>query len=214
MKITIFGAAGDVGSRMVAEALARNHAVTAVIRKASQLKELPQGVIAKVAELQDGTNLNALFNDQDIVISAVRPPQGAEATLVSLTQTLINAARTSGVRILLVGGASSLKMPDQSGHTVLTAPNFLPASVVPIAKACFAQYELCLAETKADWTYLAPSAMLVPGTRTGIYRTGKNHLLTDETGQSRISMEDLAVAMLDEAETPQYKRQRFTAANT
>ena len=102
-------------------------------------------------------------------------------------------------------------MPD-GGDTVLTAPGFLPDSVLPIARACQAQYELCLAEREADWCYLSPPAMLMPGDRSGRYRTGGDVLLTDPAGQSRISMEDFAVALLDEAETPHHAGERFTVA--
>ncbi len=73
-----------------------------------------------------------------------------------------------------------------------------------------AQYELCLGETRAAWTYLSPLGMLEPGERTGRYRLGADTLLVDEGGVSRISMEDLAVAMLDEAEAPKHVRRAFT----
>ena len=94
--------------------------------------------------------------------------------------------------------------------TVLSAPGFLPSSAIPIALACQKQYELCLAETRVDWTYLSPAAMLEPGERTGRYRLGADTLVADEHGISRISMEDFAVAVLDEAETPKHTRQPFT----
>ena len=49
-----------------------------------------------------------------------------------------------------------------------------------------------------------------PGTRTGKYRVGKDHLLIDDKGESRISLEDYAVAMIDEMEQPKHHRERFT----
>ena len=131
---------------------------------------------------------------QDLAISALRPPDGQEDALVTLTGSMLDAAALSQVPVLIVGGAASLRMPGQNGATVLTARGFLPESVRPIAQACFDQYELCTAETRADWSYLCPPAMLSPGDRTGRYRLGSDFLLFDSGGVSRISMEDFAVA--------------------
>ena len=103
-------------------------------------------------------------------------------------------------------------MPGQDDITVLTAPDFLPDDVVPIAQACFAQHEICLNETHADWTYLNPPAMLAPGKRTGAFRLGRKELMFDANGNSAISMEDLAVVLLDEAENPKHRQVSFTAA--
>lgn len=60
-----------------------------------------------------------------------------------------------------------------------------------------------------DWTFLSPSAMFVPGERTGKFRLGRDELLTSNVGSS-ISFEDYAIAMVDEIENPQHPRQRFT----
>ena len=125
---------------------------------------------------------------------------------------MLAAAAEVGIRLLIVGGAASLRLPGQNGATVLTAPGFLPEAVRPIAKASFAQYELCRADAAADWTYLSPPAALAPGARLGRYREGLDDLLLDAAGESRISMEDLAVALLDEAETPTHRGERFTVA--
>jgi putative NADH-flavin reductase len=132
--------------------------------------------------------------------------------LVSLTRSVLDAAARSSLRVLVIGGAASLKMPDQSGDTVLTAPGFLPDAAVPIAKACQAQYELCAVERRVDWSYLCPPAMLTPGVRTGRYRLGSDTLLVDADEKSAISMEDFAVALIDEAEAPRHKKARFTVA--
>ena len=166
--------------------------------------------MADVAKAGEAVRLMA---GQDLAISAIRPPDGQEDALVPLTRSLLDGAAAARLRVLVVGGAASLKMPDGSGATVLAAPGFLPEAVLPIARACFAQYELCMAETRADWSYLCPPAMLSPGERRGRYRLGSDVLLTDADGGSRISMEDFAVALLDEAETPKHKRVRFTVAN-
>lgn len=213
MRIIVFGARGDVGSRVVAEAGQRGHTVTAVVRARAQLADLPPGVTGVVADVADTPALADLMAGYDLAVSAVRPPDGLEDTLVPLTGSVLSAAAQAGIRVLIVGGAASLKLPDQSDATVLTAEGFLPTSVVPIARACNAQYELCAAEKRARWAYLSPPALLRPGTRTGTYRVGSDVLLVDAEGNSEISMEDFAVALIDEAEMPRHTRARFTVAH-
>lgn len=210
MKIAIMGAAGAVGKHIVDEALSRGHDVTGIARKEAQSNGFPKGVRGKVADISNPQEVTSTAKAQDVVISAVRPPEGQEASLVAMTRSLLEGTLAAGVRLILVGGAARLQLPDGSGETVLSAPGFLPESVVAIAKACQEQYELCMAETRADWTYVSPAAMLEPGERTGTYRLGGDTLVTDTSGVSRISMADLAVALLDEAETPRHRRQAFT----
>jgi len=212
MKITVFGAAGDVGSRIATEALSRGHTVSAVVRNANQFKKLPTGAIPCIGDAMNSQDVSRLTSGQDLIISALRPPEGQEQLLVPLTRSILDGAIQSKARVLIVGGAASLKMPGQDDITVLTAPDFLPDDVVPIAQACFAQHETCLNDTQADWTYLNPPAMLTPGKRTGAYRLGHNELMLDANGNSAISMEDLAVVLLDEAENPKHSQVSFTAA--
>ncbi len=212
MNIIVFGARGDVGKRIVLEALARNHSVTAVVRNKAQIDALPPSVTPQVADVLDTDQVAKLMIGFDLAISAVRPPDGQEKILIDLTQSVLEAAAQTGVRVLVVGGAASLKVPGLNGHTVLTAPGFLPEEIVPIAKACQAQFELCESENSADWTYLCPPALLMPGDRMGRYRTGTDELVVDTEGNSTIAMEDFAVAMIDEAETARHRRERFTVA--
>ncbi len=213
MKVIIFGAAGNVGSRIVSEALARNHQVSAVVRKPEQLEKLPaqvQGIIGDATSPNDVAKFSA---GHDLVITAVRPPSGDEQLLVPITQSILEGAGRSGVRVLVVGGAASLRIPGRQDTTVLTAENFLPDAVKPIATACFAQHQAVEQVTETAWAYLSPPAMLVPGVRTGNYRLGSDELLYDDAGNSQISMEDFAVVLLDEGEKPAHHQVRFTAAN-
>lgn len=212
MKITVFGAAGDVGSRAVTEALSRGHEVSAVVRNVAQIDRLPNAAIACVGDAGDANDVARLTKGQDLVISAIRPPTGNEDQLATLTQAILDGSTCSGTRALIVGGAASLKMPGQNDVTVMTAPDFLPDAVLPIARACVAQYALICNNTKANWSYLCPPAMLTPGARTGAYRLGTDELLVDKEGNSAISMEDFAVVLLDEAEQPKHNLIRFTAA--
>ncbi|MEX0731725.1 MAG: NAD(P)H-binding protein [Aquisalimonadaceae bacterium] len=213
MNITVYGATGSVGRRIVGEALARGHNVTGVARTKAQLDMLPDNVNPCAADVCDQQQLFPTIKGQDLAISALRPPEGYEDTLVPLTHAVLEGAAAAGVRVLFVGGAARLLVPSapqRKGETVLSTPDFLPASAVAIARACQAQYEHCLRETRVDWTYLSPAAMLEPGDRTGRYRLGTDTLVVDESGESRISIEDFAVAMLDEAEAPKHVRRAFT----
>lgn len=212
MKIIIFGAVGNVGSRIVSEALARGHQVSAVVRNTDQLYKLPQAVQGYSGDAQNISDVAKLAAGHDLVISAVRPPSGDEQLLVPITQAILAGASESGIRVLVVGGAASLKIPGQQDTTVLSAENFLPEDVKAIAVACFAQHQAVEQVNNTDWAYLSPPAMLVPGVRTGQYRLGTDELLYDKDGNSKISMEDFAVALIDEAEQARHRQTRFTVA--
>jgi len=212
MRITIFGAVGDVGSRIATEAVSRGHDVTAVVRRAEQITELPNTLSGQLADAANSASVAKLGEGQDLIISAIRPPEGSEYLLPELTKSVLDGAAKANTRVLIVGGAASLKVPGLNGHTVLSAPDFLPSSVVNIARACQEQFEIFKSDTEANWSYLCPPAMLTPGIRTGKYRLGSDELVVDTDGLSAISMEDFAVAMLDEAEHPRHTRKRFTAA--
>ncbi|GAA1274553.1 NAD(P)-dependent oxidoreductase [Kitasatospora nipponensis] len=207
LRLTVFGASGAVGSRVVAEALRRGHAVTAVVRSPESLAALPGEVTGYLADATDAEAVTKLTDGQDVVIGATRPASGREPELAAVTEAMLTAVARGGGRLLLVGGAATLLV---DGTPLMDTPDF-PAQLGPIAQACREQYETCLAAgPESDWTYLAPPAELSPGVRTGHYRLGRDELLTDEAGRSAVSMEDLAVALLDEAERPQHRRARFT----
>lgn len=212
MNIIIFGAAGEVGSRIVAEALTREHCVTAVVRNTVQLNQFASGVTTFLGDAENINEVARLTANQDLAISAIRPATGQEHKLITATESILDGVAQSGIRTIIVGGAASLKLPGQGDTTVLTAPDFLPVEVMSIARACFAQHQVCKANQQADWTYLSPPAMLVPGIRTGKFRLGIDELIVDMRGVSQISMEDFAVVLLDEAEEPKHRRSRFTAA--
>jgi len=194
MRITVFGATGAVGREVVAEARARGHEVLPASRATGMDATSP----ADVARLGAG---------QDLVINATRPQPGHEAELVAVARALFAGLRGSGTRLLLVGGAATLRT--LGGFLVQDAPDF-PAALLPIANACAEQHAVCRTESEVDWVYLSPPAALEPGPRTGRYRLGADDLITDASGASRISNADLAVALLDETERPKHHRTRFT----
>ncbi|WP_280402241.1 NAD(P)-dependent oxidoreductase [Nocardia carnea] len=211
MRITVFGAAGQVGSRVVTEALSRGHRVTAVLRDPARAAELPRAAETRIGDAADTDGIAALLTGQDLAIGATRPAAGQENELITTTASLTVGAARAGVRLLLVGGAATLTVPGTDGLTVLEEPGF-PESLRPIARACADQLAVCRAATRTDWTYLSPPAQLHAGVRTGRYRLGRDTLVVDRDGMSALSYEDLAVVLLDEAERPAHRGIRFTAA--
>ncbi|MGW2250840.1 NAD(P)-dependent oxidoreductase [Kitasatospora sp. NPDC001660] len=211
MRITVFGSTGNVGGRVVAEALARGHEVTAVVRDPGKPHGLPAAAVTAVGDARNAEDVARLAAGQDLVITATRPAPGSEGELAVATQGLLAGLAGTAVRLLAVGGAGSLTVPGTDGTILVDTPDF-PAAIRPIALACNEQLDLYRADDQVDWTYLSPAALLEPGTRTGRFRLGRDELLVDADGNSAISMEDLAVALLDEAETPTHRRTRFTAA--
>ncbi|MGA4849163.1 NAD(P)-dependent oxidoreductase [Streptomyces sp. G5(2025)] len=213
MRITVFGAAGNAGSRVVAEALARGHEVTAVVRDPARHAEPHRGATHRSGDAGDPDHVAELAAGQDVVVDATRPAPGREADHAAVIRSLLTGlARTPGVRLLVIGGASSLTVPGTDGTLAIDDPRYIPEAWRPIAEASTAQYEaLRTADTPVDWTYLSPPALFEPGTRTGTFRLGKDELLVAPDGTSSLSMEDAAVALMDEAENPRHHRGRFTA---
>lgn len=201
-KIAVLGISGHAGSRIANELLQRGHTVTGIARKA---ESVPQhaGLTVKTA---DATSLDALvplLRGHDAVISATRFVGGSDAA------TLIAATKKAGVpRLLVVGGAGSLEVAP--GKALIDTPNF-PEAYKPEASAGGRLLNALRGEKELDWTFLSPSALFAPGERTGKFRLGGDALLTDANGKSWISMEDYAIAMADEVESPKHSRRRFTA---
>lgn len=215
MKIIIFGATGDIGQKVVVEALSRQHHVTAVGRSDAKLAALPSGVGTVRTDLIEGLQPVAdMMSGYDIAISTLRPDAGHETTMVELTRMVLIGAAEASVPIVITGGAALLKLADGSGHTVLSAPDFLPDAVRPIAEACSAQDALLESWPDVDWTCLRPPAMLVEDERKSQYSFGTDTLVTDDTGISQISYADFAAAMLDVAENRNTFARRITVAWT
>jgi putative NADH-flavin reductase len=125
---------------------------------------------------------------------------------------LVRGLAVTGSRLLIVGGAASLVVPGTPGTTVMDDPRYLSPAARHIGETSFEQYRACLGEERVDWAYVSPPADLFAGTGTGAYRLGTDELLVDVDGKSRISIDDLASVVLNEAERPRHHRIRFTAA--
>ncbi|MCR8557132.1 NAD(P)-dependent oxidoreductase [Mucilaginibacter sp. BJC16-A38] len=209
MKIAIFGATGNIGSRIVTEALNREHDVTAIVRHPEDYKlEAPHLRVAK-GDLFNTQDVEAAVFNHDAVVSAYNFTKGAApSTIVEVTVPLLNGLKQAGVkRLIVVGGAGSLEVAP--GKQLVDQPDF-PAEFKAAALAHRDALKEYQKEKELEWTYISPAAYIEPGERTGNFRTGKDQLITDETGKSHISMEDFAVAIIDEIMNPQHIRERFT----
>ena len=206
MKIALIGATGFVGAKLLAEALDRGHEVTAIV---TDLSALPPAANMRGVQA-DATNADALAQavaGHDVVISAFNPGRDPDGTG---TQAIIDGVRRSGVdRLLVVGGAGTLEIAP--GQRVIDQPDF-PAAWKAGALRTAAFLDQLRAETVVDWVFVSPAAHLEPGERTGRYRVGGDRLMTDAAGESRISLQDYAAAMLDEAERPAHHRARMSVA--
>ena len=206
MKIAIIGATGLTGTRILSEALDRGHEVTAIVRNPDGLRTHPKLRAAK-GDATRPAELAPLLAGHDVVISAFNPGTDENGTGAG---SIIDAVKRSEVkRLLVVGGAGSLEIVP--GKRLVDQPDF-PAQWKDGALRTAAFLDLLRGETQLDWAFVSPAAMLVPGEHTGNYRVGGDQLLTDSKGESRISLEDYAGAMLDEAERPQHHRKRFSVA--
>jgi putative NADH-flavin reductase len=200
MKIALIGVTGRVGSRLLAELLRRGHHVTGIARNTGKLAGQP-GLVPKNADADQPAQLAPLLAGHDAVISALKFATTDAKTLIAAVK------QAGGRRLLVVGGAATLEVAP--GHILLDAPGF-PAAYRPEAEGGLRFLDSLRGERELDWTFLSPPAELDPGERTGKFRLGTDQLLTDANGKSWISMEDYAIAFVDELEAPKHSRQRFT----
>jgi uncharacterized protein len=197
--VALIGASGRAGSAILKELSDRGHKVTAIARNPEKIATLPN-VTAKKGDVFDKNGLATLLKGHDAVVSAVH-------FSASDPSALIEAVRAAGAkRYLVVGGAGSLEVAP--GKRLVDQPDF-PAAYKAEALKGGEFLDLLKGEKQLDWTFLSPSALFVPGERTGKFRLGKDTLLTHDKGSS-ISFEDYAIALVDEIEKPAHSRARFT----
>lgn len=200
--IALIGATGNIGTRILDEALSRGHPVTGTTRDAAKLPPRTN-LTAKVCDTTDVEGLAAVLSGHDVVVASVK---WNEADI----HQVLDAIRRSGVRrALFVIGAGSLIRSDGRTHFEHMAEKGIQP---PTSKPAALAYAVIRAGDDLDWTAISPAASIQPGQRTGKFRLGLDHLLEDDQGVSLISREDFAVAILDEIEAPQHVKRRFTAA--
>jgi uncharacterized protein len=210
MNIAILGATGAIGQRLVHEGLERGHCITAIARDTTRLTPR-SGLTLRHCDFKLAEQLEAAIRGHDALISAVGPAAGEPASIVTDATRAVAAAcmRTGVRRVIVVGGAGSLSVTP--GLELLHTESFPPAWR-EIALAHREALEMWRKVKELDWTVVSPAASIEPGARTGQYRTGHNDLLLDAQGQSRISMEDFALALIEEVEHGAHIGERITFA--
>jgi putative NADH-flavin reductase len=212
MKTALIGATGFIGSHILQEAAAREHEVTALVRHPERVPAHAL-VTARKADVYAPDELASLLSGHEAVISAFSADKGPAdfyERMVEGAKNIITATKDAAVpRLLVVGGAGSLEIAP--GRQVLDEPDF-PKDWLGGARGTREFLYLLQKDPDLDWTFLSPAQVIQPGERTGKFRLGQDQLLTDDQGKSLISLQDYAVAMIDELEKPQHTRQRFTLA--
>jgi hypothetical protein len=200
MKVALMGATGNVGGCLLEEALNRGHQVTALARNASALAPRA-GLRTADLDIADSAAVAEVLRGHDAVISSVRFLQAS-------AERVLKPVQASGVRrLLVVGGAGSLLLGD--GSRLVDSPNFPPVARAEALAGC-EFLEALPRQHEISWTFICPSALFARGERTGRYRLGLDRMLADENGKSWISMEDYAIALLDELERGRHPAQRIT----
>lgn len=211
-KIVLIGASGFVGSAILMEALKRGHQVTAVVRNPDKITVSHPLLIVKKADVSLADTVAIICRGADAVISAYNPgwsnPDIYEETLI-VYPAILEGVKKSGVkRFLMVGGAGYLFVaPGVRVVDTGVIPNSILGGVRSLGKFYL---DTLLIEKDIDWVFFAPAGSLVPGSRTGKFRLGKDNLVVDTKGDSKISIEDYAMAMVDELEKPAHHCERFT----
>ncbi len=212
MRVAIIGASGNIGSFIRDEALARGHQVTAIVRHPEKITvRNPLLTVVKADILKD--EVDKLVRGHDAVISAYHSDRSSPDIYneyIKGAKAIISGVKKSGIkRLLVVGGAGSLEIAP--GVQLIDTMN-LPKQAMGGILATRETLYMLKKEKGLEWTFLSPPSSIAPGERTGHYRVGKDQLLKNKEGESKISTQDYAVAMLDELEHPQHIRERFTVA--
>ncbi len=214
-KVAVIGATGFVGTQVVKELANRGYSVNALARNISKIEE-SENVKAIAVDVYNTSELAEILKGNDAVISTFNPgwtnPNIFEDFLEG-AESIEKAVEESGVkRFITVGGAGSLYIAE--GLQLIDTPEF-PAEIKPGAEAARQYLEMIKKNENLDWTFFSPAIEMHQGTagvRKGTYRTALENPVFDESGRSVLSVEDVAVALVDELENNQFVKQRFTAA--
>lgn len=199
MDVLLFGASGRIGRRIADELLDRDHDVTGASRSGEIADVEHPDFEAVAGDATDPDEVARLAEGRDAVASALGPSDDSDVGVLTemATGLLEGLDRTDVDRLVWVGGAGGLNA--EPGTKFVETDEF-PDEIEPIARAHIDALEILREADDVDWSYLAPPAVIEPGERTGEYRTAAGKLVADEDGESYISMEDYAVAFVDELE--------------
>jgi len=211
MKVALIGASGFVGTQVLKELLSRGHQVTAIVRNPEKVTQQDDALIVKKGDVSNVDETADLLKGHDMVISAYNAgwenPNIYDDFIAASKDIQAATKKASVKRLLTVGGAGSLEIAP--GVQLVDTPEF-PAQWKSGALAARDYLNILKNEKELEWTFLSPAIMLRPGQRTGSYRIGTDQPVFDAAGKCEISVEDLAVAIVDELEKGHYIRKRFT----
>lgn len=210
--VVIIGASGFVGTAIVEEALTRGYQVKGIVRNPGKVTISNPNLKLIKADIMDTAGLTELLKGEELVISAYNPgwtnPGIYDDTLNGYTSILKAAKGAGAKRLLIVGGAGSLYVaPNVRVMDTGTLPEEILPGVKGLAKVLT---DYLMPEKDIDWVFFSPAGNIFPGERTAKFRLGKDDLIVDGEGNSNISVQDYAVAMIDELENASHHRQRFT----
>jgi hypothetical protein len=216
MKIALIGASGFVGTAILKEAVERGHEVTAILRHPKKVSAAGDKVAAVKADVTNIEELAKVLHGHDVVISAYNAGwdnPNIYSDFLAGAQAIQAAVKKSGVnRFIFIGGAGSLYVAP--GVQLVDTPVF-PEEWKAGALAARDYLEILKEEQELDWTFLSPAIEMHGGTsgvRKGTYREGLDNPVFDENNRSVISVEDLAMAIVDEAENAKHIKERFAVA--
>ncbi|MFG1681103.1 NAD(P)-dependent oxidoreductase [Nonomuraea sp. NPDC049269] len=221
-RIVIFGAGGRAGRAVTAEARERGHEVTAVVRDPGKYRDIEKdGVRLVRGDVTDVQAVASIVSGHDAVVHAVSPFSGPEQGFADLdpefyvkaADALLHGLAEARVpRLVLVGLFANLK--DARGLLVMDDPAAFPAEIRPFAVAHTAGLDRLRAAggTAIDWLMLTPPALLEQGgPRTGRYLIGGEN--APQSTSAHLSYADLAVAVIDEIDTPRHHSTRVSIFN-
>ncbi|MFB7357178.1 NAD(P)-dependent oxidoreductase [Streptomyces gardneri] len=232
MRIGVIGATGTIGSRVVAEALARGHDIRAFGRDTTgaAAAETRENITWTSLDVLDPEGIAAVLPGLDVLISAFQPGNAARdladtiersiadaGVYATVARALLKALETHPrTRLIVIGGAGSLEI--EPGVVLADAEERLHETLdsvgLPRAYAAAVRGHRdalnALRTSNRRWTYFSPAEDIAPGERTGRFRIGEDQPVRDAEGRSRVSAEDAAVALVDEAELPRFVQRRFT----
>ncbi len=206
LNILLVGASGMIGSRILAEAAARGHHVTAAARHPEKIAK-GANITAVKLDATDKAALTALAKNADAIVMATSPRSGGDPMqeAKALGDAGIAAAKAAGKRLLIVGGAASLNTPD--GKPVLDT---MPANYRTGEPLAMRNVLDTLKTSDITWTFFSPAMSIRPGQKTAKYRLGTSTVIANEKGESKISAEDFADAVVNEIESPKYLKSQMT----
>jgi len=212
MKIAIIGATGFVGSAILNELAGRNHNITAIARNPKNTSD----AIWKSADIFNVDALAAILKGNDVVINAYNSGwtnPNIYDDFIAGSKAIQEAVKKSGVkRFITIGGAGSLFVAPNL--QAVDTPDF-PKEYHAGASAARDYLNILKDEKELDWAFFSPAFEMHQGIttgRTGKYRLGLDNPVFNDEQRSILSVEDLAVVIADEAETPKHHQVRFTAA--